>query len=225
MEVPFTIDDPRFSRRQGARKMNFDRSGYTIVEQIVSEAECEDLIAALPPIEKSGSRLLLSQPLFRQVASGLRSHKRLAKYFGELVAVQCIHFRKSAEHNWAVTLHRDSILPVAGEGKWLSAGIKEGLSAARPSREFMDRCVAVRVHLDGAPVEDISVIPGSHLDDHKHDRGKAVPISVSRGGALVLRPTLAHASSKLRDQRERRVLHYVFAPKELPYGYSWHAAA
>lgn len=205
--------------------MKFEQSGFTIVDRVVSDSECESLVAALPPIASSGSRLLLSVAPFRDLARALRLHAGLAHYLAELVAVQCIHFRKSMEHNWAVTLHRDAVLPVKGEGQWPPAGIKEGMSSVRPPREFMDRCVAVRVHLDGAPVEDISVVPGSHMDSRKHDRSSAVPISVPKGCALVLRPTLAHASSKLDSHYQRRVLHFVFAPKELPNGYDWYAAA
>jgi hypothetical protein len=204
--------------------MEFEQSGFKVLDRVISDGQCADLIAALPPIESSGSRVLLWLPPFRDLVAVLRSHEGLAGYLGELVAVECIHFRKSSEHNWAVTLHRDSVLPVQGEGTWQTAGAKEAW-LAQPPRRFMDRCVALRLHLDGAPVEDISVVPGSHLDDHKHDRKSAVPIAVGKGGALVLRPTLAHASSKLQGSGQRRVLHYVFAPKELPYGYGWHAAA
>lgn len=40
-----------------------------------------------------------------------------------------------------------------------------------------------------------------------------------------MRPTLAHASSKLESVQQRRVLHYVYAPREIPQGYTWHDAA
>ena len=203
--------------------MDFHRRGYTVVDYVISEALCEELIAALPIIDSSGTRLLLELAPFRQLAPLLRANKFLA--IGDLVAVECIFFRKSSDHNWSVNLHRDSVLPMRGYGEWPAAGVKEGLECVTPPREFLDRCLAVRVHLDGAPVEDISVIPGSHLDTHKHDRSKAVAVKVGKCGALVFRPTLAHASSRLRGSHHRRVLHYVFGPKELPYHYSWHAAA
>ena len=205
--------------------MNFEQGGFTVLDQVVSESECEALIAALPPIESSGTRLLMAISEFQELAHALRLREGLGSYLEKLVAVQCIHFRKTISHNWSVAPHRDSVLPVNGVGKWTSAGSKEGMSSVRPPREFMDRCVAVRVHLDGAPVEDISVVPGSHLDDQKYDHSRTVPIAVRKGGALVLRPTLFHASSKLSGHSERRVLHYVYAPRELPYGYDWHVAA
>ena len=204
--------------------MNFDRQGYAVVDSVLSDQQCEALIAVLPSLECAGSRALLSVEAFRNLVGMLRANEKLSRYLAGLVAVECILFRKSSEHNWAVTLHRDTVLPVQGRGAWRIAGIKEGMECAKPPRAFMDQCVAVRLQLDGAPVEDISLVPGSHLDNHKYDRGEAVPIPVCKGGALVLRPTLAHASSKLQNSGHRRVLHYVFGPRALPNGYDWYAA-
>jgi hypothetical protein len=202
----------------------FEREGFTVVDRVVSDAQCDSLVDSLPQIDTSGSRTLLALDPFRQLAESLREGMP-AQHLKGLVAVECILFRKSAEHNWAVRLHRDAVLPVQGHGAWPASGTKEGLECARPPREFMDKCVAVRVHLDGAPFEDISVVPGSHLDTQKHDRSLAKPVTVPRGGALVMRPTLAHASSKLEAVQQRRVLHFVFAPKDIPQGYAWYDAA
>ena len=205
--------------------MTFERNGFVVVEDVISDAQRDGLIMALPAIERSGSRVLLSRPVFRDLVPVLRVHAQLAAALADLVAVECILFRKAPEHNWAVALHRDSVLPVSGEGNWQPAGTKEGMACAKPPRRFMDRCVALRLHLDGAPVEDISVVPGSHLDARTYQRSQAIPVAVPECGAVLLRPTLAHASSKLPGLRQRRVLHYVFAPRELPLGYGWHVVA
>ena len=202
----------------------FEREGFTVVERVVSHSECELLIDALPQIETSGSRTLLALEPFRRLAERMREGV-LSPHLNDLVAVECILFRKSSEHNWAVRLHRDAVLPIRGSGSWPTSGTKEGMECARPPRQFMDQCIAVRVHLDGAPIEDISVVPGSHLDTQKHDRALARPVTVPKGGALLMRPTLAHASSKLEAVEQRRVLHFVFAPNTIPQGYSWYEAA
>ena len=202
----------------------FQHAGYVVIEQVIHAERCDMLIASLPEIESSGSRVLLSLDTFRELARDLRESSAVAPFVADLVAVQCILFRKTSEHNWAVGLHRDEVLPIQGQGRWDPAGSKEGLESARPPREFMNRCVAIRVHLDGAPVEDISVVPGSHLDSQEHERHLARPIVVGRGGALIMRPSLVHASSRLRGVQSRRVLHFLFAPRELPKGYRWHDA-
>jgi hypothetical protein len=48
-----------------------------------------------------------------------------------------------------------------------------------------------------------------------------VVVPVSRGGALVMKPLLLHASSKATRTMPRRVLHFVFGPPELPLGLEW----
>lgn len=200
----------------------FERDGYTVVEHVITDQQCADLSSALPNIEGSGTRVLLTFTPFQTLASELRTHPELSPYVGDLVAIQCILFRKSSDHNWSVSLHRDMVLPIQGTGPWKSAGVKEGLDCVMPSRAFLDRCLVIRLHLDGAPVEDVSVVPGSHANDLEHARTDATAIPVAKGGALVMRPTLLHASSKLPYQGHRRVLHYVFAPRNLPVGYTWH---
>lgn len=204
---------------------DFERDGYAVFEHIVTERECEQLVDALPAIDNSGSRVLLTLAPFQTLAQKLRSNANLSCFVGDLSAVQCILFRKSSAHNWAVSLHRDAVLPIRGHGPWPSAGSKEGAECAMPPREFMDRCVAVRLHLDGAPIEDVSVVPGSHTDGAAHSRASTRRIPVGKGGALIMRPTLAHASTKLQHGGYRRVLHYVFAPRELPHGHFWHSVA
>lgn len=210
--------------RQATESRQFERLGYTVIEGIIDDQRVSQLVGALPTIETSGSRLLLTIASFRELAERLRSDTRLATFVTGLVAVQCVLFRKSGDHNWAVGLHRDAVLPVMGRGDWPAAGVKEARQSAKPPRSFMDLCVAIRIHLDGAPVEDVSVVPGSHRDSTKYDRGMAKPVAVGAGGALIMRPTLAHASSRLRDHRLRRVLHYVFAPKRIPLDYRWYDA-
>ena len=203
---------------------SFRRAGYTVVEGILSPGQCDELVSALPPIDTSGSRRLLAERTFQNLAAEIRNFPALQSILADLVAVQCTLFRKTRSHNWAVRLHRDTVVPIRGSGSWKSAGVKEQMSTAKPPREFLDECVVVRVHLDGAPDEDISVVPGSHKGSETRNRSDAVPIPVPRGGGLVLRPTLAHASSKLRHSENRRVLHYLFASPDAPSGYRWYYA-
>jgi hypothetical protein len=153
-----------------------------------------------------------------------RDHARVGRVIAGLVAVQCILFRKSQAHNWAVQLHRDVVVPVDGDGPWTAAGVKEGYKSAKAPKAFLDRCVALRVHLDSSPEGDIDVVPGSHRDDAAYERDDAVGVIVPRGGGLLMRPLLAHASSKLKLAESRRVLHYLFAPPRLPADYRWYYA-
>ncbi|QQS40603.1 MAG: hypothetical protein IPM63_14710 [Acidobacteriota bacterium] len=203
----------------------FNANGFFVLADVIDEETRTRLIAELPPIEESGTRTLLENQAFAELARGLRNSESLNKTLAGLSAVQCTYFRKTPEHNWAVRLHRDLVIPVNGSGPWKSAGKKEGLSTVSADVEFLNRCVGVRVHLDGAPSGDINVVPGSHRDRSEPDATQAVAVPVERLGALVMKPTLLHGSSKLAQSAgQRRVLHYLFAPAALPGNFSWHVS-
>lgn len=200
---------------------NFEQLGYAVVSDVIRSKEREELVEALPLLKSAGTRTLLASTPFRGVVNRIRTHEVLGDLVLDLVAVQCTLFRKLADHNWAVRLHRDTVLPMRGQGGWQSAGEKEGMPMVKPDRSFLDQCVVVRVHLDGAPIEDVSVVPGSQRESGALDRSAAVPVPVPKLGALAMRPTLGHCSSKLEGSAKRRVLHYVFAPESLPSEYVW----
>jgi len=207
-----------------AHPREIEQQGFSVVEPLIDLDQSKSLISALPDISNSGSRTLLSIDRFRDLALQLRTC-HLAFLLSDLVAIQCIYFKKTAEQNWGVRMHRDRVLPVSGTGPWPDSGTKEGMQCAKPPREFLDRCIVVRVHLDGSATEDLRVVPGSHKDSNPPDFCISVSVPVSRGGALIMRPTLLHASSKLVCSKPRRVLHYVYAPTEIPENYRWYDAA
>lgn len=44
---------------------------------------------------------------------------------------------------------------------------------------------------------------------------------VPRGGAMIMRPLLQHASSRSSSGKRRRVIHIEFSNAELPVGLNW----
>ena len=59
----------------------------------------------------------------------------------------------------------------------------------------------------------------------RNSDARALRDQLQGGDALVLRPLLLHASSKGNGHSRRRVLHFVFGPRELPCGLRWPEAA
>jgi hypothetical protein len=51
---------------------------------------------------------------------------------------------------------------------------------------------------------------------------EAVTCEVLRGGALLMRPLLIHASSAAESPNHRRVMHFDYANVELDGGLRWH---
>ena len=133
-------------------------------------------------------------------------------------------FAKTASANWLVVWHQDTALPlerrreVEGWGPWST---KDGVVYAHAPTAALERLVALRVHLDDSNPENgpLRVIPGSHalgvLSDaalrdlvaHEHPH----ECIVARGGIMVMRPLLVHASSKSAAPAPRRVLHIEYA--------------
>jgi ectoine hydroxylase-related dioxygenase (phytanoyl-CoA dioxygenase family) len=92
--------------------------------------------------------------------------------------------------------------------------------------------VAVRRHLDDCGAENgpVRVLPGSHrvgrLGSEEiaawRERTPPVECLVPRGGLLVMRSLLLHASSPATAPVHRRVLHLESAAETLPGGLEWH---
>jgi ectoine hydroxylase-related dioxygenase (phytanoyl-CoA dioxygenase family) len=79
----------------------------------------------------------------------------------------------------------------------------------------------------------LRIVPGSHALGRQtveaiqrvHDELGEVTVPVLSGGAMVMRPLLLHASQKVRVNRPRRILHFVYGPLKLPCGLSWPPSA
>jgi ectoine hydroxylase-related dioxygenase (phytanoyl-CoA dioxygenase family) len=148
-------------------------------------------------------------------------------------AVRAIYFRKMPESNWSIRWHQDRVIPLrAGtSAEEVSAGglaswsKKAGVPHARAPRSVLDSMLSMRLHLDEMDAENgaLQVLPGSHRAVAE-ERPDITPYlcSASRGSALLMRPLLWHASSKITAANPRRVLHIEFADADLPGELEWH---
>jgi ectoine hydroxylase-related dioxygenase (phytanoyl-CoA dioxygenase family) len=99
----------------------------------------------------------------------------------------------------------------------------------------LEEMIALRLHLDDSDQGNgpLHVVAGSHRfgripsrDCARHRSGyREVACAVPRGGTLLMKPLLLHASSKAVTARRRRVPHFVFGRRDLPYGLEWAQAA
>lgn len=217
--------------------MSFERDGFVVLPDVLSGSECAAFIRNVQALDEdsAGSRTLLDESWCAELARQLRLNGKLHTLLQEnAMAVQCTLFDKSPAKNWFVALHQDLSIPVKrrvdtpGCSGWSE---KEGQMYVQPPVSVLEQLVAVRVHLDDCPVESgaLRVVPGSHAGG-RLDRGRAEELRrengeaaapVSRGGALVMRPLILHASSKATEQNPRRVMHFVFGPPHLPFGLEW----
>jgi ectoine hydroxylase-related dioxygenase (phytanoyl-CoA dioxygenase family) len=214
--------------------------GFVEIQGGLTRVRCAAAAIAVDAIGRSraGSRSLLDLPWCRDLAATLRAHPGIGPLLPPAaVAVQCTLFAKSPDQNWLVALHQDLSIPVRERvphpacGGWSE---KEDVTYVQPPVSVLESLVAVRAHLDDCGPESgpLCVVPRSHRHGRLSvDAARALreqhgetACNIERGGVLVMRPLLLHASSKARAPSRRRVLHFLFGPPELPGGLTWHRA-
>jgi hypothetical protein len=221
----------------GAPPAQFSVGGFEIIPYVLTEPECCVLGEQVRTcgIARAGARNLLMHAWCRQLARRLERHFGIARRLPpDAVAVQCTLFNKSAERNWHVSLHQDLSVPVreridseACRG-WSQ---KDGMVFVQPPISVLEGLVIARFHLDdcAAGTGALRVVPGSHrygrlsgkrIEALRAASGELV-CPVPRGGVMLMRPLLLHASSRTLGPGPRRVLHFVFGRVSLPEGLSW----
>jgi ectoine hydroxylase-related dioxygenase (phytanoyl-CoA dioxygenase family) len=205
---------------------DFERDGCVVIPNAVAAPDlanarsfCDSVV-----LSGAGTRDLLEHAWCRAMAHAVRSVPEIHALLGTATtAIQCTLFVKDTDHNWLVPLHRDWSIPVkarVASSRWSAWSMKQSVVFGRPPPEVLQRLVAVRVHLEDTDVKNgaLQVVNGSHQTEAEN--GERSSHFVSRGGALVMRPLLLHASSKLVSG-SRRVLHFVYGPPTLPDGAEW----
>lgn len=217
----------------------FQQSGFAVIADVLAAEECEAIARRVPSSGDPGGRHLLEADWCVEIAAAIRRHPRVAELIpSDHVAVQCLWFEKSVATNWLVALHQDLGIPVAArsEDPALSGwSEKAGVLHVQPPMALLEQLVALRLHLDDCGEDDgpLRVVPGSHrlgrLDPEAASRCRAeqgeVACVAARGSVMAMRPLLLHASSRATGDSQRRVLHFVFGPRELPHGLRWRFGA
>ena len=118
-----------------------------------------------------------------------------------------------------------------GFGPW---SVKAGIIHVRPPAEVLHGMVTLRIHLDDCDESNgaLQVVPSSHrrgfLDakDLQACRGSSDIrlCCIPAGGAMLMRPLIAHASSPGTSPSRRRVIHLEWAATPLPQPLQWHRA-
>jgi hypothetical protein len=223
----------RLSRDSGDRGV--DEQGFKLIEQLLSNAEVEQLLMDVGASAAAGRRNMLDVHAVAAWARSVRIMDLVRPYlYGDPRPVRALWFNKSAEANWLVAWHQDLAIAVRervdapGFGAW---SVKEGVVHVQPPVEALERMLTVRVHLDDADGENgaLRVIAGTHqmgrltpeqIAKLREERAETL-CTAAAGDALLMRPLLLHASGRSINDRPRRVLHIEYAATELPGGLAW----
>ena len=215
---------------------DLERDGFSIVPDVLREAERREWIERLGPVLGAVRRGLLSLPAVAELA---RSHRLLDLARPHLpmepLPVRAIYFDKSPEANWLVPWHQDLTLAlqsraeIPGYGPW---SVKDGIPHVQPPVKVLRQMLTIRLHLDDAGESNgaLRVLPGSHslgrlpperIRELRTQRPEFV-CRVAAGDALLMRPLLLHASGRSTSAGHRRVLHIEYAGFALPGELAWH---
>ena len=95
-----------------------------------------------------------------------------------------------------------------------------------PPKEVLANTVTFRIHLDNTDKSNgaLKVISKSHNKgiirvDEKFDKkslGEEKLCETEKGGVMLMKPLLLHASEKSTSEFDRRVIHLEFCNKEIP---------
>jgi ectoine hydroxylase-related dioxygenase (phytanoyl-CoA dioxygenase family) len=216
-------------------RAKLSQDGFAIVEKAIALARVDELTSALMALNPGyGRRNLLREcPEVAQLARELQPF--LLSVLGPgAFAVRGLFFDKLQGANWDVGWHQDLSIAVVerrevpGFSGW---SIKKDVLHVQPPAAILDRMLTARIHLDDCGPDNgpLQVLPGSHragrLSETDIDRWKTsagVTCCLGRGGLLLLRPLLLHASAPAQRPSHRRVIHLEYAADPLPGGLRWY---
>lgn len=206
-----------------------EEAGFAIFADVVGSHDLRRSAEALGGEGVRRSRAGVRHALRHPAVAALARDARLLQIARGVLGDGAVPFRatlfdKSARSNWLVVWHQDTALPLReriereGWGPW---SVKDGVTYAHAPASALERVVALRVHLDDSTPENgpLRVLPGTHrmgvLSDEEIQQlaRRVAPMEccVGRGGVVVMRPLVVHASSKSRSEAPRRVLHVEYA--------------
>jgi ectoine hydroxylase-related dioxygenase (phytanoyl-CoA dioxygenase family) len=227
-------------------KIQIESEGYAVVEKIFSTTEVSHLIQIIenatqnsPNFRQSNDlfavRTLLSEiPELQETLWNENLKTIIKNLFGEkYFNVKAIYFDKPPQSNWIVAWHQDLTISVYDkiemEG-FINWSVKQGQQSVQPPREILENIYTIRIHLDDCDETNgaLRVIPKSHQkgvismkDFQLEDYPEPVTCPVQKGGVMLMKPLILHASNKSTSERNRRVIHLEFSDIDLPNGIDW----
>lgn len=226
-------------------KKELETNGFTILDPIYSLVEIENICNEIEKISDSTNltfrktkdlfairQFLKEAPSVEKLIFNNVLKEILESIFGkEYFVVKSIYFDKPEESNWFVGYHQDLTISVDKKlelkdfSNWT---LKQNQYSVQPSDEVLKNICTVRIHLDDTNEENgaLKVISNSHhevirLDTFDFKNKKETFCNVPKGGIMIMKPLLFHASNKTTNKEKRRVIHLEFSNKNLPNELSW----
>ena len=232
-------------REATLHKIELLENGFTIIDNIYSAQEIEQILEAINNADTLKETFRKSRALFaiRQFLKEIPSVVELvfndkikavmSNFFGEnYFVVKSIYFDKPEASNWYVSYHQDFTISVDKKvdlenfGSWT---IKHNQFSVQPPLNILKNIFTIRIHLDDTDENNgaLKVIPKSHLKEIYRPETidwtteKEATCSVQKGGIMIMKPLLLHSSGRTNNNQKRRVIHIEFSNEELPGEINW----
>ena len=204
-------------------------AGFAILPALFSHEYLDQLLQQIDECRPRRSRAGIRHALHLPPVAAVAGNRLLAEIACEVLGTRAFPFRatlfeKSDQSNWLVVWHQDTALPlrkrvdVPGWGPW---SVKERVDYAHAPAGVLSQVLALRIHLDDSTPDNgpLRVLPRTHMLGVLNDdeilglavRTTPVDCVAAKGGVVVMRPLVVHASSKSRTEMPRRVLHIEYA--------------
>jgi ectoine hydroxylase-related dioxygenase (phytanoyl-CoA dioxygenase family) len=224
----------------------FAKNGFEILKNVLPLERCDalaDQLSAMHQRQKESAKnrlggmrnLLRLLPQVNDVANSPEIKEILKRHLGRpAFPVRALFFDKTADTNWRVAWHQDLTIAVAERieaPEFEAWSVKEEIVHVQPPSRVLEAMATIRLHLDDCNAGNgaLKVVPGSHLKGKLNaaqiknvsENGNICTCEVPKGGVLLMRPLILHASSAAESPSHRRVLHIEYATCELPNGLVW----
>ena len=220
--------------------------GFTIINNVYNENEIEKLISLIENTSENkteNSTFRKSEHLFAIRQFHKEIPETLAFIFNQnlkdsidatfgkgFFITKSIYFDKPEKSNWFVGYHQDLTISVNKRieaenfENWTT---KQNQFAVQPPITILENNFTVRIHLDKTTKDNgaLKVINKSHSKGIFRVENLVIEnetiCEVEKGGIMIMKPLLFHASNKTTNNERRRVIHIEFSNQELPDGLEW----
>ena len=220
--------------------------GFAIIDNVYSENEIEKIISEIEKVtETENSTFRKSQDLFairqfhKEIPETLnfifnQNLRKIIKLnFGENYFItKSIYFDKPEKSNWFVAYHQDLTISVDRKVEienyenWTT---KQNQFAVQPPKEILEQNFTIRIHIDKTTKENgaLKVLNKSHrkgivrTENVELENEIETICEVDKGGIMIMKPLIFHASNKTTNNERRRVIHIEFSNQKLPNELEW----
>ena len=220
-------------------------TGFAVIRDLYDEALIQQIVALVEAADSERPTFRRTAGLFaiRQFlkelpeAAALLCNERFRQLVADLAGpgyfiVKSIYFDKPEASNWFVAYHQDLSISVDRKGDFAgfsSWTVKQNQYSVQPPLAILEDNLTVRIHLDDTTAANgaLRVVPGSHgkgvyrPEAIDWSNEYEVCCEVPRGGVMLMRPLLLHASDRTTNHQARRVVHIELSRRQLPQGLSW----